>query len=352
MLLLLALIGVNLFTGGTAHATSITTATWPVYTPGSSGKNVRAIQYLLKDQGYSLDLTSTYDQATGIALKNFQAKNNLRTDGIVGALTWPKLIKAGKLRDQGYAIMALQYLLNRAGFTLNDDGIFSPETEKVVRKYQQHTGLNTDGVAGIRTWMSLLTTTATQEKSNHIGQFRTSTTTSKPSHPSTTNKASSSSLHGLYGLDQKPTINATFINRVLAYYHSPAQGLGQTIYDNGVKYGIDPAFALAFFGHESSFGLYGIAVETHSLGNIRCTAGYICLATEGNGSFRKYGSWSEGIEDWYRLIRELYLDQNHLYTITQIVPVYAPQADHNNEHVYIEYIEEHIQIWRDDQIYA
>ncbi|HLX40890.1 MAG TPA: hypothetical protein VKR42_10165, partial [Ktedonobacteraceae bacterium] len=52
---------------------------------------------------------------------------------------------------------------------------------------------------------------------------------------------------GPYSVIGKPTITADFINRVLSAYNSPAAGKGQSLYDLGVKYGIDPAFALAFF---------------------------------------------------------------------------------------------------------
>jgi len=37
-----------------------------------------------------------------------------------------------------------------------------------------------------------------------------------------------------------PTVSAAFINQVLSVYHSPAEGLGQVLYDDGVTYGIDP----------------------------------------------------------------------------------------------------------------
>jgi len=55
----------------------------------------------------------------------------------------------------------------------------------------------------------------------------------------------------------RPSIQVNFINLVLSAYHSPAAGKGQALYDLGVQYGIDPAFALAFFMHESSFGTQG-----------------------------------------------------------------------------------------------
>src|SRR5258708_10586270 len=63
--------------------------------------------------------------------------------------------------------------------------------------------------------------------------------------------------HGSYSVVGAPTISADFIDKVLAAYGSPASGKGQALYDLGVKYGIDPVFALAMFQHESSFGKTG-----------------------------------------------------------------------------------------------
>src|ERR1700694_1912009 len=100
-----------------------------------------------------------------------------------------------------------------------------------------------------------------------------------------------------YSVQGQPTISADFINQVLAHYHSPSAHKGQALYDDGVKYGIDPVYALAFFLHESSFGTTGVATITHSLGNIRATAGY--HQYEG---YRLYPTWEAGFEDWYKLI--------------------------------------------------
>ena len=353
-LFLIVLIAVCVPMGSMAWAASIKSVSWPLYTLGKSGENVRAIQYLLKDQGYGVDVDGNYSQETADAVKSLQHKESLSENGLVGALTWPKLIKATSRGSQGYTVMALQRQLNQAGFHLTVDGVFSGDMEKAVRAYQQQVGLSVDGVAGVRTWQYLLAATAAQEKKSGPGSLHIgSNTPPAPQTPivtSPTNLSSSSSVHGIFGLDQAPSVSASFIESVLAYYKSPAQGMGQTIYDDGVRYGIDPAFALAFFGHESTYGLYGEATVTHSLGNIRCSVGYACVQAQGNGSFRTYSTWSEGIEDWYRLIRETYLDQGHLYTVAQIIPVYAPQADHNDERAYIQFIQDNVLAWRDGQV--
>lgn len=144
-----------------------------------------------------------------------------------------------------------------------------------------------------------------------------------------------------YNVVNSPTIDVDFINRVLVHYHSPAQGKGQALYDKGVKYGIDPAYALAFFMEESTFGTRGIATVTHSLGNIRATDGH-----QGYHGYRIYTSWEEGFEDWYRLIAQQYVNRWGLTTVDQIIPVYAPNSDNNNEAAYIHSVKLAVDTWR------
>jgi hypothetical protein len=148
----------------------------------------------------------------------------------------------------------------------------------------------------------------------------------------------------------KPSLNVAKIEAVLRQYRSPAIGSGQAMYDLGLKYGIDPAFALAFFIHESSAGTKGVAIETKSIGNIRCTPGYECYQTQGNGAFRKYSSWESGIEDWYKLIKELYIGKWGLTTVEQILPVYAPVGDKNNPSAYAQHVNKLVTVWRNGRI--
>ena len=145
---------------------------------------------------------------------------------------------------------------------------------------------------------------------------------------------------GPYGVLSKPTITADFINRVLASYNSPAQGKGQALYDLGVKYGIDPAFALAFFMHESTFGTQGEARSSLSLGNIRCIPNFRC-----QDNFAWFNTWEDGFKAWYELIRNLYIAQWGLVTVDQIIPKYAPAADHNDEQAYINSLKHALDTW-------
>ncbi len=128
-------------------------------------------------------------------------------------------------------------------------------------------------------------------------------------------------LTSSYSVLGSPTVSAAFINQVLASNHSPAAGKGQAIFDDGIKYGVDPVFALTFFMHESSFGTTGVAQSTLSLGNLRCIPAFPCP----NG-YASFPTWEAGFNAWYSLIRDVYVDTWHLSTVEQIIPTYAPAS--------------------------
>jgi hypothetical protein len=158
-----------------------------------------------------------------------------------------------------------------------------------------------------------------------------------------------------YTVTGSPTISAAFIDQVLSAYGSPAAGTGQALYDLGVETGIDPVYALAFFLHEDSFGETGIGAANHSLGNIRCSAGYAC-----QDGFRSYATWAEGYQDWYNLILYGYVQgqvtiplAGHVCsTVDEIVPVYAPSSDQNDVAAYIAAITRAVDTWRSGRIWV
>jgi hypothetical protein len=136
-----------------------------------------------------------------------------------------------------------------------------------------------------------------------------------------------------------PSISAKFIDNVLCQASSPACGTGQALYDDGVQSGINPAYALAFFRHESSFGKYGVASTNKGIGNIRCTPGYSCLY-----GFRKYATWQSGYKDWYVLIA-WYASDLHKSTVETIIPTYAPSVE-NDVTAYINSVESSVDAWQ------
>ena len=134
---------------------------------------------------------------------------------------------------------------------------------------------------------------------------------------------------GQHAVVGAPTVSAQFIDQVLAHYGSPAQGSGATWVKLGEQYGIDPAYALAFFIHESGAGtaagwagLKPDGSSTHNVGNIICAGYDTCY-----GRFRDYASWEEGINDWYKLIANEYIDGRSAVTLEQIIPIYAPSFE-------------------------
>ncbi len=147
---------------------------------------------------------------------------------------------------------------------------------------------------------------------------------------------------GDYNLLGKPSISVATIEKVLRQYNSPAVGNGQAFYDLGVKYGVDPAFMLAFYVHESAAGTAGAAVATKSVGNIICAGwGRKCI-----GRFRAYDSYTQAAEDWYQLITgNLYIGGG-LTTPDQITPRYAPSSDNNDPNGYAKTVERLVDEWR------
>ena len=56
--------------------------------------------------------------------------------------------------SQGSDVKELQKLLNQNGYTLDEDGIFGAKTQSAVKDYQQKNGLDVDGIVGNNTWAS------------------------------------------------------------------------------------------------------------------------------------------------------------------------------------------------------
>ena len=59
---------------------------------GSRGDAVRQLQTALNSRGYSLDVDGIFGDKTRAAVWDYQKRNNLRLDGIVGSETWGSLL--------------------------------------------------------------------------------------------------------------------------------------------------------------------------------------------------------------------------------------------------------------------
>ena len=155
---------------------------------GSSGQNVRLVQFWLKIARTvylslnTLTVDGKFGAGTAAAVRRFQSYFGLTSDGVVGRTTWNKLYEVyndianrlltaslrpgeypGVLRrgSTGTAVRELQfYLYLMSAYessipAVSIDGSFGAATENAVRAYQRFAKLTVDGVVGRTTWNSL-----------------------------------------------------------------------------------------------------------------------------------------------------------------------------------------------------
>lgn len=152
--------------------------------------------------------------------------------------------------------------------------------------------------------------------------------------------AQSQILHGSnasYIVTGSQSLTSAQIDAQLCSKHSPACGTGQTLHDLGLKYNIDAVYPLAFFWHESNYGTQGVARFSKSIGNMRCIPTARCV-----GGYAYFASWQAGEQAWYQLIVSRTYVGGGRVTVAQIIPVYAPAADSNNEQAYISSVEQNV----------
>ena len=156
---------------------------------------------------------------------------------------------------------------------------------------------------------------------------------------------------GDYAVAGPPRIAPAVFHAVLTNADSPAivDG-GVRLYELILTYGLDPAAALAFFGHESRFGTKGRATANRGWGNVKRLA-LACVPTSrrliepDDKDFARYASWADGLHDWCAYIRCRYIARG-LITVAQIVPVYAPRSDGNVPTAYIAAVCRDVATWQ------
>ncbi|NTV62481.1 MAG: glucosaminidase domain-containing protein [Oscillochloris sp.] len=142
-----------------------------------------------------------------------------------------------------------------------------------------------------------------------------------------------------------PRISQESFVAILQRAGSPAAGEASNLYTVITSYGLDPAVALAFFQHESSFCLSGACAnnDLHNWGMLR-RAVKAERSVGRVGGFVKYASWEDGTRDWCELILFRYVNRG-LDTIEKAIPVYAPSSDNNVPSAYINAIRRVVASW-------
>lgn len=148
-----------------------------------------------------------------------------------------------------------------------------------------------------------------------------------------------------YTILHAPRISKATFAKVLRNAGSPAAPYANRIYDEFVKKGVDPAFALAVYRKESSYGKAGVARWTKGWGNLRTSPNY-----PSKSGFAYYPNYIVGAADTARLMRIYGLNQirpgKKTSTALTFAYVWAPAADNNAPAAYgpqvVKFINEYI----------
>ena len=129
---------------------------WPALQRGSRGAAVAAVQELLTDRGYATRADGIYGSRTAASVRAFQRDRRLTATGAMTAGTYERLLPTVSRGDRGREVRAVQRLLKATGERLVVDGVFGARTRSAVLRHQHRTSLDVDGVVGRYTWSDLL----------------------------------------------------------------------------------------------------------------------------------------------------------------------------------------------------
>ena len=137
-------------------------APFPLVRRGDTIFPVRPLQQLLRARNHPVAVDGNFGPNTESAVKAFQQSRGLAADGIVGPLTWGKLIVQVKKGSTGDAVRAVQEVIKFHDLSgggappVQIDGIFGPRTDTFVRGFQTALGIASDGIVGPITWRALV----------------------------------------------------------------------------------------------------------------------------------------------------------------------------------------------------
>lgn len=146
-------------------------------------------------------------------------------------------------------------------------------------------------------------------------------------------------------IQHAPRISPAIFARVLSDRTSPCAPIAQECYDICIHNSIDPAVALAFFGHESEFGTKGAATLTNSWGNVRKAVDPTRVVGRIDRGFDIFRSWQDSLQDWCERLNGPTYAGMGLTTVEGVLPKYAPTSDGNNERAYIDHVRKLVAAW-------
>lgn len=123
---------------------------------GDKGYVVEALQRILDWRGIATHVDGDFGNATERSVRQWQAQEGLSVTGTVDDTTWDSLLPKLKKGSKDGSVIAMQQLLRERGYVLEVDGVFGKETDSVVREFQRDRGLEIDGIVGPNTWAALL----------------------------------------------------------------------------------------------------------------------------------------------------------------------------------------------------
>ncbi|NUT33669.1 MAG: N-acetylmuramoyl-L-alanine amidase [Hamadaea sp.] len=131
---------------------------WPDGYTSSAGATVVVVKYLLRNQGYVLNTTGTYDAALLAAVKDWQAKHGFEVagDGTWTDPTWESLAVDVDKDAVGEHVAGLQFILKNKGYAVEVTGTYDWATKKAVKAMQILHGLDDNGKVDVDTWCAVV----------------------------------------------------------------------------------------------------------------------------------------------------------------------------------------------------